>query len=853
MTRRTSVLRAQLVDAVRRPARTLLTGLAVVVAAFVVFGSVLGYQITERTVLADIGGTPAAVDLLVSGEDGVSTEALAAIRKVPGVAEAVGRTDSFHEFPGTSGDGISVYADPGSGPFATVRLLSGDYPDAADEIAVTPRTAQRLGLDVGGTVRLAAADRGRPVTLTVVGVVATPDDHGTTGYTTETFAARLAGQDRLRQIELRLTPGADPAEVTAAVTAALSRATPAGVQSRATSAGAQPVVRTGAEVRQEEAERAVAGVRNLFALATMFVAIAVVAAVLVAVSTFRIVFAQRMRQLALLRAVGAGRAGLLRALVAEGAFTGLVAGLAGVLGAYALGHALPPLLRAFGLDVAAPGHPVGAALAVVLGAAGVTALAVLAPAATAVRVAPLEALRTATTTAGRRGIGRLRLVTGILLAAGAALVGGLVVTMLPGPNPENYDPLGPLLVIVASGALAFAALVALGPLLVRPALAVLGWPLRRLGPLGRLAVGGVGGAPRRAAAVGVVVALGVTLTAGALIGVATLNTLIRGELAGMAPADIGVTDPDAAPLPPGLVERVRAVGALDRVVPYRSSADVRVDQVDHDGLAAVDLELRALGTWGEFGASAGSLADAGPGRVVLRRSLADAAGVGPGDSVTVVRGDRSVRLRVTATMTDTPVRAGLLVDPADLDRLGVPAGPTGVLADVADDGEQARSAAVRALRSAVGPEASIQVHADDRDDLDGRLRELSTVLLSLVGLTVLVAVVGVGTTTGLSVVERTRESGLLRAVGMTRRRLAAMLTVEAGLYGVVGATFGLLLALPYSWLAIVAVDAQVTVEFPAGPLALVVLMLAAATALAGLLPARRASRVSPMAALSTGE
>ncbi|MGC4808498.1 FtsX-like permease family protein [Micromonospora sp. DT233] len=844
MTRRTSLLRAQLVDAARRPARTLLTGLAVVVAAFVVFGSVLGYQIAERTVLADVGGTPAAVDLLVSGEDGVSAAALAATRKLPGVAEAVGRTDSFHEFPGTGGDGISVYADPGSGPLATVRPRSGEYPDAADEIAVTPRTAQRLGLAVGGTIRLAAAGRDEPVTLTVVGVVTTRDDYGTTGYTTETFAARLAGRDGLRQIELRLTPDADPAQVTAAVTAALSRATPA---------GAPPEVRSGAEVRQEEAERAVAGVRNLFALATMFIAIAVVAAVLVAVSTFRIVFAQRMRQLALLRAVGAGRAGLLRALIAEGAFTGLVAGLAGVLGAYALGHALPPLLRVFGLDVAAPGHPAGAALAVVLGAAGVTALAVLAPAVTAVRVAPLEALRTASTTAGRRGIGRLRLVTGILLAAGAALVAALVVSMLPGPNPENYDPLGPLLVIVASGALAYAALVALGPLLVRPALAVLGWPLRRLGPLGRLAVGGVGGAPRRAAAVGVVVALGVTLTAGALIGGATLNALTRGELAGMAPADIGVTAPDAAALPTGLVERVRAVGELDRVVPYRSSTDVRVDQVQLDGLAATDLELPALSTWGEFGVSAGSLADAGPGRVVLRRSVAEAAGVGAGDSVTVVRGDRSVRLRVAATMADTPLSAGLLVDPADLDRLGVPAGPTGVLADVADDGEQARSAAVRALRAAVGPEASIQVHADDRDDLDGRLRELSTVLLCLVGLTVLVAVVGVGTTTGLSVVERTRESGLLRAVGMSRRRLAAMLTVEAGLYGVVGATLGLLLALPYSWLAVAAVDAQVSVEFPAAPLALVVLGLAAATALAGLLPARRASRVSPTVALGTGE
>ncbi|MEU8025650.1 ABC transporter permease, partial [Micromonospora haikouensis] len=488
-----------------------------------------------------------------------------------------------------------------------------------------------------------------------------------------------------------------------------------------------------------------------------------------------------------------------------------------------------------------------------LGAALVTALAVLAPAVTAARVAPLEALRAASTTAGRRGVGRLRAAAGLLLAVGAVLVALLVASRLPGPDTENYDPANPLLTIVASGALAYAALVALGPLLVRPVLAVVGWPLRRLGPLGRLAVGGVGGAPRRAAAVSVVVALGVTLVAGALVGSASLGTLLKQELAGMAPADVAVTARGDGPLPAGLVQRVRGIGELDRVVPYRSSPDVRVAGAAVDGLAATDLDLRALATWSDFGASAGRLTDAGPGRVVLLRFLAEQAGVRPGGEVTVTRGDRSVRLRVAATMANTPVGAGLLVDPADLDRLGVPAGPTGLLADVAGDDDRARTAAVRALRAAGGQQVGIVVTADDRDELDGRLDALLGVLLSLLGLTVVVAVVGVGTTTALSVVERTRESGLLRAVGMSRRRLGAMLTVEAGLYGVLGAALGLLLAWPYSWLTVAALGQNAPVEFPAGQLAGVVLALTVATALAGLLPARRAARVSPVTALGAGD
>ncbi|WP_229402510.1 ABC transporter permease [Micromonospora okii] len=500
MSRRGEVLRSQLADAARRPARTLLTGLAMAVAAFVVFGTVLAHQVTERTLLAGLSGTPAAADLVVSGD--VTTRTLDAARRVPGVAEAVGRTDAFYGFAGGTG-GLSVYADPGTGPLATVRVTRGRYPGAADEIAVTRRTVERLGLAVGGTLRVTAgADPARSVPLTVVGVVAAPDDPGAAGYTTEAFAARLAGHDGLRQVELRLTPDAHP-------------------------------------------------------------------------------------------------------------------------------------------------------------------------------------------------------------------------------------------------------------------------------------------------------------------------------------ADIAVSAPGDGPLPAGLVERARADAGLDRVVPYRASPDVRVAGVAVEGLAAVDLDLRALATRADFGASAGSLADAGPGRVVL--------------------------LRVAATMANTPVGAGLLLAPADLDRLGVPAAPTGLLADVAGDGGRARSAAVAALRAAGGPGVGIEVTADDRDDLAGDLRAVTAVLLSLLALTVVVAVVGVGTTTALSVVERTRESGLLRAVGMSRRRLAATLTVEAGLYGVVGATLGLLLALPYGWLTVAALGAGAPVEFPAGRLALVVLALAAATALAGLLPARRAARVGPVTALAAAD
>ncbi|WBB68516.1 ABC transporter permease [Micromonospora sp. WMMD812] len=838
------MLRTQVRAAARRPGRLLLTGLAILVASFVVFGTVLAQQITERTARDNLSGTPAATDLVVGGPDSPrpTGATLARVRAVPGVAEAVGRlevglsvNDSY----------VNLRADPGGGPLATARLIDGSYPDAPGELAITPRTAERLGLALGSVVTAGDAPPA-PVRLTVTGVVETADDAGSDGYAPDSVVTALAATDELTRIDLRVTTG----EAAEAVRQRVAAALPADVR-----------ISTGVEVRQQEAEAAAEQVGAVFALVGMFVAIAVAAAALVVTSTFRIVFAQRMRQLALLRAVGANRGALVRALTAEGALTGFVAGVAGVAAALAVGHAVPPIMRATGRAVSSPGLPVGAAVAVVLGAVLLTVLAVLAPALSAARVAPLEALRAASTTAGRRGIGAVRLVAGLLLAAGAVLAGAVAVTRLPTPEQEDYSPMPVLLLLVASGAVAFFALVALGPLLVRPVLAVVGWPLRQLGPVGRLAVGGVGGTPRRAAAVSVVVALGVTLIAGVAVGGASLRVLMDRELALLAPADIEVTAGAGATLPAGVVARADAADdTLARVVPYR-----RVDGLTltrggdrlggaESGYPATDLDLRALPTTDRIDVAQGRLADLGPGHVVLGDWVARQTGLRVGDTVALAVAGRTTEVRVAAILPDHgPLHAGVLTDRADLDRLGVPAAYSGLLADAARPGEDGRTAAVQALRQAIdGAEGvGLAVLADDRDRDGAVLDTILWIAVGLVSLTVIIAVVGVGSTTALSVVERVTESGLLRAVGLSRAALRTMLTAESGLYGLIGATIGLLLGVPYAWLTVRALGINAPLVLPVLPLVGLFVALIVLTALAGVLPARRASRVSPMVALGT--
>jgi len=837
----TAVLRTQLRGMTRRPSRLLLTGLAVLVVSFVVYATVLAQRIAENTLLASLSGTPVAADLVVRDGDAapgrLTTGQLAAIAKLPGVAEAVGRAAADGQV-GTSY--LQISADPGSGPLAVTHLREGRMPAKRGEIAVTPRTADLSGLKVGDTVRMVTAiEDGKPAnpaTITVVGVVENGDDYGYQGYAPLSTVTALSGRKQLDRMEVRLAAGADREAVRQRIAAVV--------------ASAKVPVELGADVRHEEARERASDVDDVFAVIAMFVAIAVVAAGLVGASTFRIVFAQRMRQLALLRAIGAGRRGIRWSLAVEGALTGLVTGLAGVLLALGAGHLLPVVLRVFGTHISAPGVPLLAAAGTVALAVTITTVAVLAPAFSAARVAPLEALRSSGTTGSRRDIGKARWAFGLLLVVAAGLVAAYVARNLPGRDPRDYNPLPMLLGVVASGGLAFLALIALGPVVVRPVLAVLGAPLRH-GPVGRLAAGGVGSAPRRAAAVSVVVALGVALISGVLVGGASIRMLADREIASSSPADFELTPVADSRITTAMVQEMRARPALSHIAPYRR-LDVKVGDQELD---VNDLSLRALPALGKLDTAAGSAADVGPGRIMLSAYAVEATGRHIGDQMTITKGKLSVSLTVAAEMPDqAPLHSSIIMDPSDLDRLGAPATFSGVLADAATTGEKARTdgrAALTAVGSAHGALWNVEVLADQRDSTNDQLTIVLGIALGLIGLTVLIAVVGVGTTTALSVVERVREAGLLRAVGLSRGGLRTMLTTESALYGVIGSALGLALGVPYAWLAVQALGVNAPLALPAGQLALVFLILVLLTAAAGVLPARRAAKVSPVTALGS--
>ncbi|MEV7975804.1 FtsX-like permease family protein [Streptomyces sp. NPDC086519] len=852
VTWRASVLGSQLAELLRRPARMLTTGSSVLVAAFVVFATVMAQQITENTARAHFRGTPAAVSLAVTDTDAsIGPAALRRIRALPGVAEVAARADAGAPVSGgLSQNYLQLRADPGTGPLSRVRLVEGSYPDGPGRIAVNRPAAEELRLAPGRRITLLFPDPGNPEktirsTLTVTGVVsgATNADRDAAGYATGQNILRIAALSGYSRLDIRTVNGADTQEIARRVRDVLRTPSP------------HALVSSGDTIRAAEARAALAQYREIFQLIAVFLAVAVGAAALVATSAFRIVFAQRLRQLALLRAIGAQRRQLVTALVAEGALAGATAGTLGVLAAWGAGHLAPSAARAAGQDLAAPGFPAAQAALVIAGAVLVTAGAVLAPARSASHVPPLQALRAASTVTAEHRLHPARLATGLFLAVTALGLVALLLSDLPQPGAGGYErDVTSLLVTVASAALAFLALITLGPLLVRPVLAVAGWPLRRLGTTGRLAVGVVGGAPRRAAAVSVVVALGVALVGGALVAVACLGGYTDRKLAVEAPADFRVTD--AKGFPPALVQRLAASPRLSDVLAYRT-LDITVGQTRQ---TVSDLDLRALPTAHDIDTATGSLNALRPGEVIVAAVLADDLGVRAGDTVGLPAPHGRLRLTVAATLAgDGPVGTGLFVTPADLGRLGAAARPTGILANASSGGLAARGEARRALEAAVAAqvpdpdEAALDVPAELRDVTLGDIRLMGTTALGLVGLTILIAVVGVVTTTSLTAVERTREFGLLRALGLGRGSLRRTVAVEAALYGALGGILGLALGVPYAWLAVRLAVAPAPLLLPTGRLLTVFVTLTAVTALAGLLPARRAGRATPMAALGDTE
>ncbi len=707
------------------------------------------------------------------------------------------------------------------------RLLDGRLPDAPGEVLVNEVAANLRGWKLGDTVTLDAENRHD---FTLVGIIDAATDTTTDPAMPHAFlrmADFSALSGRTTYTDLYVHGSGTEHQVADAV-----RALPA-------TAGTNAAVLTASEASDQRVREFTRGSEQFAVMLLAFGAVAVIVAGLVVANTFAILIAQRTRQLALLRTVGATRDQVFRTVIAEAALLGLVSSLVGLaLGAAAVAIVAPltrgsHLMRIDGLalaprDVAVP-LVVGVLLAVV---------AALVPARQATGVPPLAALRPQVATAVDPRARQGRPVAAVAAALGgfALLAVGAVVL----PAREVSSGLS-VLVGIAGGLISVVAVLALGRRIVPFVARGLGAGMRRLGGVpAELAAENAVRNPGRASATAGALLVGVTLVTMMTVGAATGQASIQRDLDSRFPMDAQVSSWDA--LTDAQVEVARTLPDVAAVaVLTQSSAEAS----GGGWLALTGIapeEAGALRTPDVLAGLADGVLVVGPGAKLADGSRVKlTSGASTLDvTVRVNSGAGQLAALTSATLAELAPEAhrslGMrFVDGAD---------PVGAVDRIAT-----------ALGEA-GPGVDIISVADQRVQLQGVIDTILLVVLGLLGVAVVIAVVGIGNTLGLSVHERRQESGLLRAMGLTRGQLRASLGWEAALLAAVAVVLGLVLGVVYGFAGVsslVASDATVVLTVPWARLALIAAAALLAGWLASVLPSIRAAQVPPAAALALGE
>ncbi|MGW4381268.1 ABC transporter permease [Kitasatospora sp. NPDC004531] len=757
---------------------------------------------------------------------GLDATAAARARQTPGVADTALRLTGRGTLLTADGQPLdtaatvtAVAADPA---LRWQLLKDGRWPDAPGEALLDTDTAHRLDAAPGADLRLTRPD-GSTATARLVGTL---DGRGAPSLAGHPIVAvpaeavdRYATAVTAAQLDVRLRPGA-------------SRTTAA--EALRTALGDGPQVRTRAASVTEATRQSTTMYGVVLVAALSFVLIALAVARMVVSNTFSVLLAQRTRQLALLRCVGADRTQVRRLIRRQGLLLGIGASTAGVLLGVGLGAAATGLARYADLG---PVHldllpsPLTCALAGLFGVL-LTLLAVRGPAKQASAVPPVAALGGAHRTAAPAARLRAAAWSATLLLAGAAtLTAGVLV-----PPPLS------LLAVTLGAISSFFGVLRLAHRLLPAVIVALGAPTRRLaGTAGRLATQQLRLNPARTGTTGSALLLGVTVMVAAVTALDITSHSLVPVVSARQPAAFSAAPATGGPLP---AEALTALGnqpGLD-LTPVRSvSADV-------DGrptlLAAVDparLNPDADGV-----EQARALTDG-----TALSGLAD----GKQQVHVTVPGRPATDLRLAADRTSLPFTlqsgAFLLVTPATLDRLAPGAPVTTVWVGPADGAD--RLTARRAMDRALAGHPQIQVTdtAAQAQTLRSLLDRMTQVSMALLSFSVAIAGLGVAATLTLSVSERAREIGMLRAIGMSRRQLRRMLTLEALLLSLAAALAGTALGLTYGWAAARSVTS--TLGTVGGPPVLPVLASLALTVLIGLaaavLPARRVGRMTVVAAL----
>ncbi|MCA2219146.1 ABC transporter permease [Jidongwangia harbinensis] len=847
------MLRATLKSLLARKLRLILSGLAVVLGVMFVSGAFVVTDTLSRSFDAVFATAYSQTDVAVSAQPKIAVDEMegeqvatplpadvvARTRAVDGVAEATGLVSADGaRVVGSDGKVLNSFGPPRLGGNWTgtddlLELRAGRGPQAADEIVVNQTVADGAGLAVGDRVGVLTLEPKKDFTL--VGIFGYSGGRDSLGGVQEVLFTEPVAQRLMlgragvySEISVRAADGVTPEQLRDRVGSAL---------------GAGYVVKTGDQLAEENAADLQEGLGFFNNILLGFAGVALFVGIFLILNTFSIIVAQRTRELALMRAIGGSRGQMIGSVLVEAVVIGLVAAVLGLAAGVGAGAGLAYLFTSFagGLDLAPIGVPPAAVLSAFVVGVLVTVVAAVLPALRAARIPPVAAMQDVATP--DRPLTRLTVAGAVIGAAGAATLGvGLY-----------GDSGGATLTLILSGVLvSFIGIALLTPLVSRPVVSALGrlfsWSLP--GRLGRL---NSGRNPRRTAITAAALMVGIALVTGVTVVMDSAKSSLAQQAEDNVKAQIVIGGEQNGPRPPTFdPEVLRRAAAIPGV---RAAAGVWNDQVVIDGerawVNATDDLARLADAYGATAAS-GTLATLRPDQVAVSTEEATERGWALGDRLTVqtARGDPRP-YTIVATYDPATLPGSMLLPAAATAEFGIPQPLTGFvrLADGATVDQVLPR--VKAL-VADSPEVSAMDRSAFVAQQTGDFDTIITMVQILLALAILIAVLGVVNTLALSVLERTRELGLLRAVGLGRAQTMRMVTVEAVVISVFGALLGVVVGAGMGAAVVRALDGEGITDLvlPWQRMATYLVLAGLVGVIAAILPAIRAARLNVLAAIS---
>ncbi len=835
-----------------RKVRALTTTFAVVIGVAFMAGS---YVFTDTIFAAFdeiFSESEAGISVVVSSENLVKQQSgetptisaglLPRIQRTPGVREASGAIFTQGGFFDEEGDAIGAKFSPKfisstlPDGLESLTYVQGRPPSGRGEASLDEAAADEAGLEIGDQIAIVGripAEKFELVGITRLGNASFGG--ASIAQVTLPEAQRLAGKKgEFDQISVAAEDGVTPLELKRRI----AKEMPAGVR-----------VETG----EEKAERSSDEIReNLGFLTTILLVFAFVALFVGAFlifNTFSITVAQRIAEFGMLRTLGASRGQILRSVIGESFVIGLIGSLVGIAFGFLIAMALKALFEAVGANLPTTGLILESRtviVSIVVGL-GVTMVSSLIPALRSTRIPPIAALR-----AEVQPVSRRRRALNAVLAALLGLA-GLAMLLIGLFGDADSDAAAGLM---GAGAVFFILAVSLfSPVLVRPLAALAGWPLERLRRLtGRLARENAQRNPGRTAITAAALMIGLALVAFVTIFAAGAKDSIAGAVDDTFQGDLVIQNSDGfSPIPPGAAGAARGVPGVELVATMRaaeaklvgSGSKQRINGISRDAGDVFKLE------WKRGGPE--TLRDLRNGQAIVKESFVESHHLDVGDSFRLLSQSGNEPRFVIAGTYDTKVGliGSVIVTQDVLARdFGQTQDTIDFVRTAADADPEVVQERLEAVMEASFPTAEVVDQQELKEKQEQAVNSLLTLIYALLALAIVISIFGIANTLALSIHERTRELGMLRAIGMSRRQVRTMIRYEAVITALIGAILGMVLGLIFAVLIAQPLKEEgFTLTFPVGQLIGLLVFAALIGVVAAIAPARRASRLDVLESL----